>query len=110
MTKATTADTAYYNVYTAACAATNATKEEYKTAYAAAFEPGVTHAVHLFDVALETLCTECFGRFPVQSISGNQYIMCAYHVGANVILVAAYQTTHDRHWIPAHNKIMEQLK
>ena len=36
--------------------------------------------------------------------------MCAYHVGADVILVEAYQTKHDRHWLPAYNKIIEQLK
>jgi hypothetical protein len=36
--------------------------------------------------------------------------MCAYHVGAGVILTETYQTKHNRHHIPAYNKIMERLK
>ena len=77
------------------------TKEEYTAAYAAAFIPDDTQEIHLVNMALETLFTDCFGRFPVQSVSGNQHIMCAYHGGANMILVETYQTKHDRHRILA---------
>ena len=85
-------------------------KEEYDAAYAAAFFPNVSQEIHLIDVSLETLFIDCFGRFLVQSVSINQHIMCAYHVWENVILVEAYQTKHDRHRLPAYNRMMKQLK
>ena len=66
-------------------------REEYNAAYAAAFVPDVTEEIHLIDVSLETLFTDCFGKFPVGSVSGNQHIMCVYHIGENKILVKAYQ-------------------
>jgi hypothetical protein len=109
-TKETAEDTATDSAYAAACAAVYTTKEEYDAVYAAAFVPDVAQEVHLVNLSLETLFTDCIGRFPVRSVSGNQHVMCAYHVGANVILVKAYQTKHDRHQIPAYSRIMEQLK
>eukprot|EP00804_Cyclotella_cryptica_P019536 CCRYP_014299-RB/>CCRYP_014299-RB protein AED:0.40 eAED:0.40 QI:0/-1/0/1/-1/0/1/0/203 len=49
------------------------------------------------------------GRFPVRSRSGNQYLMLAYHCDTNAILVEPFQSRHDRHRIPAYNKLMGRL-
>ena len=50
------------------------------------------------------------GRFPVRSRSGNNYIMLAYHVDTNTILVEPFQSRQDRHRIAAYNRIMNRLK
>jgi hypothetical protein len=97
-------------LYEAACAAIYTTQAEYNITYAAAFKPQVCNKVHIFDVALETLYTDDCGQFPVQSFSGNQYIKCAYLVGANAILIEQFQTKSNAHRISAHNRILERLK
>jgi hypothetical protein len=43
-------------------------------------------------------------------MSGNQYIMLAYHDAANVILVQPFQSKADHHCIPAYKAIMKRLK
>ena len=43
--------------------------------------------VIFLEVPLATLFTDDFGRYPISAMSGNQYIMLAYHDEANVILV-----------------------
>ena len=44
------------------------------------------------------------------SRSGNHYIMLAYHVDTNTILVEPFQSRQDRHRIAAYNRIMTRLK
>ena len=50
------------------------------------------------------------GCFPVRSLSGNHYIMLAYHVETNTILVEPFQSRQDRHRIAAYNRIMTHFK
>ena len=50
------------------------------------------------------------GRFPVRSSSGNHYIMLAYHVDTNTILVEPFQSFQDHHRIAAYNRIMTRIK
>ena len=66
--------------------------------------------LHVFECAVATLCNDDCGRFPIRAQSGNQYIMVAYHDKANVILIKGFQTSHNRHRIPAYNAIMQRLK
>ena len=49
------------------------------------------------------------GRFPVQSRSGNNSIMLAYHADTNVILVEAFHSRQDRHRIADANNIIYGL-
>ena len=51
-----------------------------------------TNTVILQEVPLATLFTDNFGHYPICAISGNQYIMLAYHDAANVILVQPFQS------------------
>ena len=108
-TRSISADEELNAAYATACATTYATPGKLAAAYAVAFAPTATREIHYFDIALDTLFTDCFGRFPIRALSGNQYIMCSYHVGANVILVQPYRTRHNTHRIPAYNTIMERL-
>eukprot|EP00956_Cyclotella_meneghiniana_P023402 scaffold45578_cov41-Cyclotella_meneghiniana.AAC.1 len=66
--------------------------------------------LHIWDEPISKLFTDDMGRFPVQSRSGNQYLMLAYHCDTNAILIEPFQTRHDRHRIPAYNRLMERLK
>ena len=50
------------------------------------------------------------GRFPVLSRSVNYFIMLAYHVDSNVILVEPLQSHHDCHRLVAANRIMYRLQ
>ena len=52
------------------------------------------------------------GRFPVRSCSGNYFIMLAYHVDCNLILVEPFhfQSRHDRHRLAAADRIMTRLQ
>ena len=50
------------------------------------------------------------GAFPVRSRSGNYYIMLAYHVDTNAIVVEPFQSKHDRHRLAKSNRMMTRLK
>jgi hypothetical protein len=65
--------------------------------------------LHVWDEPISKLFTDDMGRFPVRSRSGNQYLMLAYHCDTNAILVEPFQSRHDRHRIPAYNKLMSRL-
>jgi hypothetical protein len=67
-------------------------------------------ALYCWEEEMNTLYTDDMGRFPIRAQSGNQYVMLAYHAGANAILVQPFQTKADHHRIPAYNKIMARLK
>ena len=49
------------------------------------------------------------GRFPVCSRNSNYFIMLAYHVECNVILVKPFQSRHDRHRLAAADRIMTRF-
>jgi hypothetical protein len=59
---------------------------------------------------LSKLCTKDTGHFPVRAHSGNQYVMIAIHVNANLILQQAFKSKSDRHRIAAYNTIMTCLE
>ena len=59
---------------------------------------------------ISKMYTYDMGRFPVLFRSGNHYIMLAYHVETNTILVEPFQLCQDRHRIAEYNRIMTRLK
>eukprot|EP00804_Cyclotella_cryptica_P029094 CCRYP_005281-RA/>CCRYP_005281-RA protein AED:0.19 eAED:0.20 QI:0/0/0/0.71/0.16/0/7/0/1210 len=71
--------------------------------------PAASKELHLWDEPISKLFTDNMGRFPVRSRSGNQYLMLAYHCDTNAILVEPFQSRHNRHRIPAYNKLMGRL-
>ena len=82
------------------------------TGHANPLIPAITppaNYLHLQEFDIATLHTDDTGRFPIRAMSGNQYIMVAYHDIANVILVQPFQSKADRHRIPAYNAIMARL-
>ena len=44
---------------------------------------------------ISKLYTDNMGHLPVRSRSGNYFIMLAYHIESNVILVKQFQSRHD---------------
>ena len=56
------------------------------------------------------LYTDDMGRFHIHSRSSNRYLMLAYHVDTNAILVSAFQSHNNRHRITAYNIIISCLK
>ena len=68
-----------------------------------------TNELHIVIEPIGRLFTDDTGKFPARSRSGNQYVMVAYHVDTNVILVAPFQSRADRHRLPAYNSIMTRL-
>ena len=67
-------------------------------------------SVHIKVVSTSKLFTDDMGRFHIRAMSGNQYIMLAFHKQANVFLVQPFKTKADTHRIPAYNVIMNRLK
>ena len=59
---------------------------------------------------ISKLYTNDMDCFPVRSCSGNYFIMLAYHVESNVILVEPFQSRHDRHRLATANCIMFRLQ
>ena len=49
------------------------------------------------------------GRFPIRSRRGNNFIMLAYHVDTNVILVEPFASRHDRHRLSAADRNIANL-
>ena len=67
-------------------------------------------ALYCWEEEVNTLYMDDMGKFPIRAQSGNQYVMLAYHAGANAILVQPLQTKANHHQIPAYNKIIARLK
>ena len=59
---------------------------------------------------MSKLYSDDMGRFPVRSRSGNYFIMLAYHVDCNVILIEPFQSRHDRYRLAAADRIMNRLQ
>ena len=55
------------------------------------------------------LYTDDTGRFPIHSHSIDQYIMIAYHCGANLILAGPFNSRKYMHRLLAYDKIMQRL-
>ena len=55
------------------------------------------------------LYTDDMGCFLVRSCSSNHYIMLAFHVDTNTILVEPFYSIHDRHRLATYNRIMARL-
>ncbi len=58
---------------------------------------------------INKLYSDDTGRFPIHALSGNQYVMIAYHTEGNLILQQAVPTKADKHRIPAFYNIMTHL-
>ena len=58
---------------------------------------------------ISKLYTDNMGRFPIHSRRGNNFIMLAYHVDTNVILVELFASPHNRHHLAAADRIMANL-
>ena len=71
----------------------------------------MTKSKELFIITetISKIYTDDMGRFPVRSRSGNHFIMLAYHVYTNVILVEPFASRHDRHRLAAADRIMANL-
>ena len=66
--------------------------------------------IHVRIETISKLYTNNMGCFPVQSRSGNYFVMLTYHVDSNVILVDPFQSHHDFNSLAAANRIMSQLQ
>ena len=58
---------------------------------------------------ISKLYTDDMGRFLIRSRQGNNFIMLAYHVDTNVILVEPFASHHNRHRLASANCIMANL-
>ena len=68
-----------------------------------------TQEIFIRTEPISKLYTDNMGRFPICSQRGNNFIMLAYHVDTNVILVDPFASRHDRHRLAAANCIMANL-
>ena len=71
--------------------------------------PIKTKELHIWYQPISKLFTDDFGRFPIRSRSGNDYIIIAYHCESNTILQAPFVNRKDKHRIRAYNSIMRRL-
>ena len=67
-----------------------------------------TKEIHIWDQPISKLYTEYCGRFPIRSISGNEYIMIYYHYDSNTILQALFFNGKEKHIIREYNSIMQK--
>ena len=58
---------------------------------------------------ISKLYTDDMGRLPIRFCRGNNFIMIAYHVDTNVMLVELFASRHNRHRLSAANRIMANL-
>ena len=70
----------------------------------------MTKELHVRIDLTNKVYTNDMGIFPVRSCSGNYFIVLAYHVDSNVILVDPFQSRHDCHRLAAANRIMSRLQ
>ena len=68
-----------------------------------------TQEVFIRTEPISKLYTDDMSRFPIRSRRGNNFIMLAYHVDTNVILVEPFASRHYSHHLAAANCIMANL-
>ena len=71
--------------------------------------PIQTKELHIWYQPIGKIYTDDFGRLPIRSRSGNEYIMIAYHCDSNTILQAPFVNRKYKHSIRAYNSIMRRL-
>ena len=71
--------------------------------------PGKTNEIHVWDEPIRNLYTDDYGRFPISSRSGKEYIIITYHCNTNTILHTTFANRKDKHKIAAYNSIMARL-
>ena len=71
--------------------------------------PLKTKELYIWDQQISKIYTDDYGRFPIRSRSGNEYIMIAYHCDSNTILQAPFFNRKDKHRIRSYNYIMRRL-
>ena len=60
--------------------------------------------------SISKLYSDNMGRFPVRSCNGNYFIMLAYHVDCNLILIEPFESRHDHHHLAAADQITNRLQ
>ena len=60
-----------------------------------------TNEVHLYETTIRKIYTDYCGRFPIESRSGKNYIMIAYHCDTNEILQASFATRSEQNRLSA---------
>ena len=65
--------------------------------------------LHIWYQPISKLYTDDCGRFPIRSISVNDYTMIVYHCESNKTLQAPFVNRKDKHRIKAYNFIMWRL-
>ena len=71
--------------------------------------PIKTNELHIWDEPISKLYTDDCGRFPIRSISGNEYITITYNCDLNTILQATFANRKNKPTIWAYNLIMKLL-
>ena len=71
--------------------------------------PQKNQELHIWDQPISKLYTDDFGRFPIRSRSGNEYIMITCHRDSNTIMQAPFFNRKDKHKIRAYKSIMQRL-
>ena len=62
--------------------------------------PIKTNELHIWDEPISKLCTGDCGRFPIRSMSDNEYIMIAYNFDSNTILQAPFSNRKKTEYEP----------
>ena len=68
-----------------------------------------SNELHIRVQQFSKLYTDDTGKFPVRSLTDNQYIMVAYHCDSKAILVVSFTLRKYQHRLQAYDKIMQQL-
>ena len=66
--------------------------------------------LHIKVEDIRKLYTDDTRRFPVRSLSVNQYIMVAYHCDSSAIIAAPFKSRSDKQRILSCGAIVQQLK
>ena len=66
--------------------------------------------IHIKTTHIIKLYNNDTGRFPIISITGNQYIMVEYHCDANAIIDVNFKSRKDKDRMVSYNTIMQRLK
>ena len=66
--------------------------------------------IHIHKEYISKIYKDDTGIFPISYLSGNQYLMIAYHYDYNAILVVPFKSHNDSHQLLAYNEIMNRLE
>ena len=72
-------------------------------------DTSISNKLHIKTTHISKLYTDDTGHFPVTSITGNRYIMVAYHCDANAIISVTFKSHKEKYRMVAYNSIMQRL-